>query len=457
MQDQNHQDRGPHDPWASLAESLGVGPTGESAPTPPAAPRPASPARSEKRPPRPAQSRAASWDSLASDLGVESGSSQAPAAPRPRPEQRGRPEESVPERIIERSEFDDRGDAPRDGESTGSDDGGRTRGRRRRGRRGGRGRRDRETSAGPRPESGLRSVDADRRERDGHDRDLAAADAFEAGAHDHDVEPAADRGDAWASAGGERPAASTESTGEADRPRRRRRGRRGGRGRGRSERDRVESAGQPGQHGSDRDAERIRPERDRPSDAGRDDEPLPTSYGMRPAGRGGDESAGDRDRQPAPRGDEEGGAGTRGRRRRRRRGTEARGTESRTGEGRAAAPAARERNASSREGRRDRRSRGRGESDPRSSGYARGRRSDFAPVAGGYDEDDEGLEFLGIEDAGHERSRRDSRPEDDDVLAESGLNTVRDVPSWVEAIGIVIAGNLDARNRSGRQDGGRGR
>jgi hypothetical protein len=43
------------------------------------------------------------------------------------------------------------------------------------------------------------------------------------------------------------------------------------------------------------------------------------------------------------------------------------------------------------------------------------------------------------------------------VLAESGLNTVRDVPSWVEAIGIVIAGNLDARNRSGRQDGGRGR
>ncbi|NBX30159.1 hypothetical protein EBR04_06945 [bacterium] len=78
-------------------------------------------------------------------------------------------------------------------------------------------------------------------------------------------------------------------------------------------------------------------------------------------------------------------------------------------------------------------------------------------MAGGYDEDDEGLEFLGIEDAGHERSRRDSRPEDDDVLAESGLNTVRDVPSWVEAIGIVIAGNLDARNRSGRQDGGRGR
>lgn len=78
-------------------------------------------------------------------------------------------------------------------------------------------------------------------------------------------------------------------------------------------------------------------------------------------------------------------------------------------------------------------------------------------MAGGYEEDDEGLEFLGVEEAGREPSRRETRPEDDDVLAESGLSSVLDVPSWVEAIGIVIAGNLDARNRSGRQDGGRGR
>jgi hypothetical protein len=77
-------------------------------------------------------------------------------------------------------------------------------------------------------------------------------------------------------------------------------------------------------------------------------------------------------------------------------------------------------------------------------------------VAGGYDEDDEGLEFLGVEEAGRESRRRESRPEDDEVLAESGLNTVLDVPSWVEAIGIVIAGNLDARSR-GRSDGGKGR
>ena len=76
-------------------------------------------------------------------------------------------------------------------------------------------------------------------------------------------------------------------------------------------------------------------------------------------------------------------------------------------------------------------------------------------MAGGYDEDDEGLEFLGIEEAGREGGRRELRPEDDDVLAESGLNTVRDVPSWVEAIGIVIAGNLDARSRGRGGEGGR--
>jgi hypothetical protein len=81
------------------------------------------------------------------------------------------------------------------------------------------------------------------------------------------------------------------------------------------------------------------------------------------------------------------------------------------------------------------------------------------PVAGGYDEDDEGLEFLGLEDAGHDaQSQRERRPaEDDDVIVESGLSSVLDVPSWVEAIGIVIAGNLDARSRKTRSDDDRGR
>jgi hypothetical protein len=78
-------------------------------------------------------------------------------------------------------------------------------------------------------------------------------------------------------------------------------------------------------------------------------------------------------------------------------------------------------------------------------------------VSSGYDEDDEGLEFLGVEEAGREAPRREPRPEDAEILEESGLNTVRDVPSWVEAIGIVIAGNLDARSRRGGGDDDRRR
>jgi hypothetical protein len=79
-------------------------------------------------------------------------------------------------------------------------------------------------------------------------------------------------------------------------------------------------------------------------------------------------------------------------------------------------------------------------------------------VSGRYEEDDEGLEFLGVEEAARDPEAR-PRPgaEDDSVLVESGLTSVLDVPSWVEAIGIVIAGNLAARTRSGRSDGGKGR
>ena len=78
-------------------------------------------------------------------------------------------------------------------------------------------------------------------------------------------------------------------------------------------------------------------------------------------------------------------------------------------------------------------------------------------MAGGREEDDEGLEFLGIEEA-HDHDRSDRHPvEEDESIIESGLNEVLDVPSWVEAIGIVIAGNLAGRSRSGRGDGGKGR
>ncbi|MEX0688878.1 MAG: hypothetical protein WD072_09445 [Pirellulales bacterium] len=77
-------------------------------------------------------------------------------------------------------------------------------------------------------------------------------------------------------------------------------------------------------------------------------------------------------------------------------------------------------------------------------------------MSGRYDEDDEGLEFLGVEEAARESEGRARRGDEDDVLEESGLSTVLDVPSWVEAIGIVIAGNLAARTKSGR-GGGPGR
>jgi hypothetical protein len=73
-------------------------------------------------------------------------------------------------------------------------------------------------------------------------------------------------------------------------------------------------------------------------------------------------------------------------------------------------------------------------------------------VAGSRDEDDEGLEFLSLDEATREPPHRERHADDDD-LDDTGLGAVRDVPSWVEAIGIVIAGNLDARSRSGRSRG----
>jgi len=185
-----------------------------------------------------------------------------------------------------------------------------------------------------------------------------------------------------------------------------------------------------------------------------DDEPLPSGYGRAPVAP-----------RPAANGAGEGEA--RGRRRRGR------------GDRKSSTPRAA--NAAGEPGAEGAEPKGRGRSSRRGAGgrsrrpepelretsrLARGRRDDFAPVAGGYDEDDEGLDFLGIEEAGRETSRAESRRSDDDeLLAESGLSSVTDVPSWVEAIGIVIAGNLDARNRSprggddhdrGRRDGSRG-
>jgi len=163
---------------------------------------------------------------------------------------------------------------------------------------------------------------------------------------------------------------------------------------------------------------------------------MPVSYGSRQAAPAGPaESRPERSATSREDAGEE-----RGRRRRRR----SRGTGSRSSGD--SQPSRREpTNRSRRESRRDA-----GESRSRRD---RGPRADFSPVSSRYDEDDEGLEFLGVEEAVREGPQRPRSDDTDDVLEESGLGTVLDVPSWVEAIGIVIAGNLGARNKSnGKSD-----
>lgn len=178
-----------------------------------------------------------------------------------------------------------------------------------------------------------------------------------------------------------------------------------------------------------------------------DDEPLPSGYGRAPA-------------TPRPAANGSGGDGESRGRRRRGRGDRKSSTPRAAGEPAAEGTEKKARGRSSRSGTAGRSRRP--EPELRStSRLARGRRDDFAPVAGGYEEDDEGLDFLGIEDTNREPARTEPRRNDDDdeLLAESGLSSVTDVPSWVEAIGIVIASNLDARNRPPRSgdDNDRGR
>ncbi len=173
-------------------------------------------------------------------------------------------------------------------------------------------------------------------------------------------------------------------------------------------------------------------------------------YGVRPAPRPA-EPAGESGRGDSDSSREDDGEGRGRRRRRRRRSGEGRSGGSRESSGSREGGSVSGSGRAASQGRRSRR----GTDSRSSSTLSRGRRDDFAPVAGGYNEDDEGLDFLGVEDAGREERRRETRPEDEEILAESGLNTVLDVPSWVEAIGIVIAGNLDARSRSPRGDDAR--
>ena len=507
-------DNDPHDPWASLAESLGAAPAND--PPRPAPPRPQQPPAQRAKPPQqpksPPPPQTGSWDDIAAELGVSGHAEPRPVqrpAPRPaaepaprdtardvepsfeRPSREGRDErrrrsdddagvrsERPPRRDDDaggrsqrpprrdddagvRSERpprrDDELSAPvgeATGERRGGDDAPREgdgednlRGRRRRrGRRGGRGRGRREDDRADRPAADSadardagpadmpRGDDEGRREsdrgvdswesREPRPRTVRADDA---GPRDEAAEPrprdeAAERR-TDADGGGDRPG---ERGDDDDRPRRRRRGRRGGRGRRRTGEgaERGEAAPEGSARGS------------APAADG-DDEPLPTSYGMRPrAAAPGDAARTDRPAEPKE-GEEGAGGEGRGRRRRRRRGGEgrSRGDRESTSSRDASQPRPRTRG-----GRRS-------SSESRSSSFSRGRRDDFAPVAGRHEDDDEGLEFLGVEEAGQEPQRRPRAAEDEDILVESGLNTVLDVPSWVEAIGIVIAGNLDARNK----------
>jgi hypothetical protein len=482
--------------WGGLASSLGVEPTAESAPPqtsrpqPPVPQPPASPAPRATDEPQPRRS-----EREQDEFSFGFGRRRPPAEP---VQQQSRPpagssrrdggdrdggEEASRQRpIVDRPEADSRdrtepGAAPR---ADREDEQGEGRGRRRRGRRGGRGRGRREDGreeGRDRPLPG-RADDEPSTSR----RPIAARDhdGFGEPRDERLEEPAARAGQPLADGGDDDDRNRQEPAGESDRDadgaprRRRRRGRRGGRRRGRGDRDgdvgtrpqADRESGEPALDASDSSP--------RFADHDSDDEPLPAGYGMRPPARPGADSG----RPDASRHDggepsgtarsddrESGESGGRRRRRRRRgegRSRDARGTTAPAEGSREGSPSRRSSEGRSSEegGRRGRRGRRTTGDERRSaSTFDRGRRDEFAPVAGGREEDDEGLEFLGIEDAGHDGRGRDERhpADDDDSIIESGLNEVLDVPSWVEAIGIVIAGNLDARSRSPRGGDGGGR
>ena len=481
----------PRSDWGDLASSLGLEPSKEPPATPPPSrPQPIAaqaPRASVEPPPRRGDR----------DQDEFSFGSRRPAAePSPRQDRESartqrhdaneplvpsRSEATAPSRPVgERADAEsrDRSDSGAPSRGARDDDQADGRGRRRRGRRGGRGR-------GRRDENRDRPVP-------GRLDDEQASDRWPAEAADHDgfdeprdvrPEGAGNRAGLPAAGGVSGDAIGdddggprSEPAGDGDRDadgaprRRRRRGRRGGRRRGRGDREgdvaaRPQADRDGGEQPRDAIAESSR-FADHDADHDADDEPLPAGYGMRPAVRpatdGGRSDASRREggeSSGTARADdrESGDAGGR-RRRRRRRGGEGRGREGRgTAVPAEGSTSRRSSEGGGRRGRRDRRSTS--EESRSASTFDRGRRDEFAPVAGGRDEDDEGLEFLGVEDASQDgHGRGDRHPaDDDDSIVESGLNEVLDVPSWVEAIGIVIAGNLDARSRSPRTgDGGRG-
>ena len=525
-----------HDPWGSLADSLGV-PAG-SEPAPPAEKSPAeatnpaaAPAKpvskpvkadSARREPRPPVS--ADWNALASDFGLRPEPAAAPTSPPPPPTPQ--PAATEPAGVTRSPEDESRPRRSPPGDRSGGN------------REAVQARREREVpdelakklaSGAPlwddEPETRAPKPAAATRAPQRAAAEPPVARVAEPVASD---EPGVDIDDRAPEA------ADDDAAGE--RPRRRRRGRRGGRGRGRSRRDeagRESDADSPQRPVDDELSDRLddgEPADDEPHVApegagtgARDDEPR-RSRSRRGRGRrsrsGGDDD-GER-RSPRDQGDADGveargpgadddddvvdpltgepleaaetddagvdenGDPRKKRRRRGRRGGRRRSKSREDGEATtdesdeesheeatptgyvaAGAKATKPKSEGSRrrreadgekagDDRRRGRRRGRG-SEEKAGARSRGR-APFRPVSSSFSQDDEGLEFLGLdetEDGDAPLPARRSDASTDEAVTESGLDAVREVPSWVEAIGIVIAGNLDARSKSPRQDSGR--
>ena len=524
-----------HDPWGSLADSLGL-PAGSdaeksgetAASTPPPASKPAKP-EPVRRDPKPAAP--ADWGALASEFGLEPEPEPAPAA---KPQQAKPAAAAAPEPHVEARASDESSPARPLSEQR------------------------RERAAAPsQPETRADHDDIAQKLASGSrlwDDEPRAAPATPAPARAPRPEPApepeTERGfsgpdfmerevrtarepvdvDDVDDIEAERPAADD---GDEDRPRRRRRGRRGGRGRSRARRDDeprnrddADGPARPSETGDEELADRLDEDREA-AHSDRDEEGEPAEVeardeprrGRSRRGRGrrsrrGSETEGSR--RPArddegddrvddlePRREDEDeltdavngealetsddavGEDGEPRKKRRRRGRRGGRRRSKTRDGEAssdeadddssddstptgyvgaAKPAKAEggrrkepEGEKSGDERRRRRRRGRGSSDEKSGSRGRGRPA-FRPVSSSFSQDDEGLEYLGLDDADDGDAPLPARRSDadtDEAVTESGLDAVREVPSWVEAIGIVIAGNLDARAKSPRQDNGR--
>jgi len=481
-----------NDPWANLADSLGAAPGGEPAQKPQRPPvKPSRRVEAEK----PAHEVPADktsqtdWGGVADQLGIEPSSPASPKPPRKRPSREAEPAPQPPQAerppvddgfgagLLDdggaapqrssrpprrsndrprqssrpaRSDDDERQTTPSRNDRTQessdqtrnqangqtrdhdrdhvTDESGEPR-RRRRGRRGGRGRgrrNDRSTQEEVRADDNEelpgygRNLDGERNERHGSAGESpsdvqsknSSEDGFGQMSNADSEERTADQ-DAVPRSGGSRDD-DQEGMRTGDRPPRRRRRRRG---RGRRPRDGESVENETPQSHEDRSEE---------------------SNEVESAHQTGEKPSGGRE----PRGNENSDGEPRRRRRRRRRRTSDEESLETSGEDR---PTRVSDSDKSRGQRRPARTGGRrGEARRGSDGEGR-RREAFARVGSRREDDEEGLEFLGAEDDMAPSDRRDHG--DEDVLSESGLDGVRDVPSWVEAIGIVIAGNMDSRKQ----------